>query len=114
MKPESSGASAVIQISVHEGRCRSHTEPYTVKVKPSDSIEWDVVDDGKALNGASIELRFDRDNSPLSHKRPKNTGKIQDKAKRRVKAGVYKYEVWYVGADGTDYPMEDPEIEIVF
>lgn len=114
MSPEPIGASAVIRISVEDGRCRSHTIPYKVRVKQSDPVEWKVVDDTKALHGGSIELRFDHDDSPLSHKRPKHAGKIREKAKPKAKPGVYKYEVWYIGADGTDYVMEDPEIEIAF
>ena len=114
MKPDSKQASAVISITIEGGRCMSSTRPNKLRARHSDSIEWEIVDEANALNGGSIELRFDRDESPLSQKRPKNKHKIHESVRPQVKAGLYKYEVWHVGADGTDYMMEDPELEIGF
>jgi hypothetical protein len=82
--------------------------------KRNHRVRWQMNDPDRCLpEGAEVELRFDGTVFWFT-----NRGKGRAEIKKlvqpfaRVGRPPYVYKVWAVGG-GTDYEMEDPELEII-
>lgn len=104
---------AVIAVTADNGRCTSRTRPARLKAKRLNAIHWRIDDPDECLNDAGVELRFSREDSPVTKRRPRGRRSISDRVVL-VRPRVYEYKVWYVAANGTEYEMEDPELQIEF
>ncbi len=63
-----------------------------------------------------MQLRFEGDRSPFTDTMPTQSGEyISAVVKSDAEYGRYRYKVWahFPANPGTDYQMEDPDIEIV-
>ena len=104
----------VITITNVGGKCVAETKPELMQGKRNKKVDWEIRDSCKLPADVEVEVRF-INGTPFWFS---NTGKgkvaidklIQPFA--RVGRPYYKYEVWAVGP-GTEYKMEDPELEIV-
>ena len=110
-------STATIRVFETKDGCRSQTDPYTLPVPRGKDVEWVLEDPDGCLRNASVEVRFKSNHtpprpSPTHPDRPKGKGRIRARIKPQAPRGKHAYSVWYVGDDGTEYEMEDPEIQI--
>ena len=111
----------VITISKHGGRCVAVTRDRRLEGYRWKTVSWKIVDSSPPClpPGAEVELRFEGDDSPFLTSKPKDRTEIKRRVVpwARVKKSdsyrPYRYKVWAVNG-GTNYEMEDPELEIVF
>jgi hypothetical protein len=114
---------AVIKIAraATGGQCAATTYPEEPPLRGHrwKNVIWRIEDPSSCLTGETeVELRFEGDDSPFYVKKPKHKTEIKRRVKfwARVKTSAdyvpYKYKVWAV--NGTEYEMEDPELEIVY
>jgi hypothetical protein len=105
---------ATIAISNAGQQCVAKTsEPY-MEGKRNKPVTWNISDPTGCLpTGAEVEVRFNGTVFYFSDK-AKNRTQIRKLVQPFARRGKppYHYEVWAVGG-GTDYKMEDPELEII-
>jgi hypothetical protein len=112
---------AVINISPGTtGQCVANTVPEEpLQGHRWKNVTWTINDPRSCLPAdTEVELRFEGDDSPFYVKKPKHKTEIKRHVKfwARIKSSAdyvpYRYKVWAV--NGTEYVMEDPELEIVY
>lgn len=110
-----SGRHTTITVRKDSSGWRSTTGDQTVRLKRLMPMRWHIEEETPLPRDAHIELRFDRENSPFTERRPKDDRRPRRTIGALVPTGVenasYKYEVWLV--DGaTETRLEDPVIVI--
>jgi hypothetical protein len=112
---------AVINISSGiTGQCVANTVPKEpLQAHRWKNVIWTISDPSSCLPAETeVELRFEGDDSPFYVNKPKHKAEIKRKVKfwARVKTAAgyvpYRYKIWAV--NGTEYVMQDPELEIVY
>jgi len=107
---------ASIRVYKEGGRWKSETKPPEEHLRRLMFMRWDIQDDATLPAEAFIELRFDRENSPFTERRPKDDKKpgkrlIGALVPTGVENASYKYTVYLIdGANET--ALEDPVIVI--
>jgi hypothetical protein len=107
-----------------DGRCTADTQPDPLPGYRWKHTTWRMQESDPQNPclpaAAEVELRFENDDSPfILNRRPRHKTEIKARVSpfARVKKDEsyvpYRYKVWAVGG-GTDYVMEDPDLEIVF
>jgi hypothetical protein len=94
----------------------SSTQDQEVRLKRLMFMRWSIDEQTTLPATARIELRFDRENSPFTEKRPKDDGKpnarvIGALVPTGVDNATYKYTVYLIEGTG-ETPLEDPVIVI--
>ena len=111
----SSGGRTTITVRQDQHGWHSATGDRIVRLRRLMAMRWHIEEQTPLPREAYIELRFERDNSPFTDRRPKDDRRPRRKIGSLVPTGVenasYKYEVWLV--DGAaETRLEDPVIVI--
>ena len=102
-----------IRLFQRKPRCWSHTHPQTLRARRGSNIDWEIVNED-CPGDPLIDLQFENDDSPVQNRRPRGRRRINDRVRGNAHIRTYKYTVYLIAADGTRFPMEDPEIQIEF
>ena len=117
---EDERSKTVINISPRTGGpgpCMATTVNQLMRGHLLRSVTWTINDPSQAAclpADTEVELRFVNDDSPFLVARPKNKTQIKRRVVPWAEWREYTYKVFAVNADGSEYEMEDPKLEIVF
>ncbi len=99
------------------GKCISRTRHRRIKAKRRWFVGWEIVKQRCQLAGGGVvQLRFAA-GSPLNVDRPEEqNGWIPAIVRQNADLINYPYKVWahFPAQPEQDYPLEDPDLEIVF
>lgn len=100
------------------GRCSAHTEHQNLKARREAPIRWHLAGTCQLASGGVVQLRFTVLPSPTAPAAPTQQGNsrvILAWTTRDADATrIHKYTVYAdFPGDENDYPMEDPDLEIV-